>query len=61
MMHVLFFAQVSELVGTDGLQVSAEYADVVALRRQLAENGDRWSLARGSGMLLAAVYQSLLS
>ncbi|MCK8161396.1 molybdopterin synthase sulfur carrier subunit [Erwinia amylovora] len=61
MINVLFFAQVRELVGTDGLQVSAEYADVEALRRQLAEKGDRWALALGSGMLLAAVNQTLVS
>ncbi|CCG86685.1 molybdopterin synthase sulfur carrier subunit [Erwinia piriflorinigrans] len=61
MIKVLFFAQVRELVATDCLEVTAEYADVEMLRRQLAEKGDRWALALEPGKLLAAVNQTLVS
>lgn len=61
MIKVLFFAQVRELVGTDAIEVDAEYADVDMLRRQLAERGERWALALEPGKLLAAVNQTLVS
>ncbi|CAO97302.1 molybdopterin synthase sulfur carrier subunit [Erwinia tasmaniensis] len=61
MINVLFFAQVRELVGTDTIEVDAEYADVDMLRRQLAERGERWALALEPGKLLAAVNQTLVS
>lgn len=61
MIKVLFFAQVRELVGTDTIEVDAEYADVDMLRRQLAERGERWALALEPGKLLAAVNQTLVS
>ncbi|MGK3140710.1 molybdopterin synthase sulfur carrier subunit [Pantoea sp. C2G6] len=60
MIKVLFFAQVRELAGTAELAVSAEYADVAALREALAQRGDRWALALESGKLLAAVNQTLV-
>lgn len=61
MINVLFFAQVRELVGTDRLELPAEYQNVEALRNQLAQQGDRWALALESGKLLAAVNQTLVS
>lgn len=61
MINVLFFAQVRELVGTDAIEVDAEYADVDMLRRKLAERGERWALALEPGKLLAAVNQTLVS
>ena len=61
MINVLFFAQVRELVGTESLELPAEFADVEALRSQLARQGDRWALALESGKLLAAVNQTLVS
>jgi molybdopterin synthase sulfur carrier subunit len=61
MIKVLFFAQVRELVNTDALEVTAEYATVEALRQHLAAKGDRWALALEDGKLLAAVNQTLVS
>lgn len=61
MINVLFFAQVRELVGTDHLEIAAEFADVEALRSQLAQQGERWALALEPGKLLAAVNQTLVS
>ncbi|WP_337008430.1 molybdopterin synthase sulfur carrier subunit [Pantoea sp. AS142] len=60
MIKVLFFAQVRELTGTASLEVSADYADVAALRRALAERDDRWTLALEPDRLLAAVNQTLV-
>ncbi|EGT0660459.1 molybdopterin synthase sulfur carrier subunit [Citrobacter sp. EC_71] len=61
MIKVLFFAQVRELVNTDALEVTAEFATVEALRQHLAAKGDRWALALEDGKLLAAVNQTLVS
>lgn len=61
MIKVLFFAQVRELVNTDALEVTAEFATVEALRQHLATKGDRWALALEDGKLLAAVNQTLVS
>ncbi|WP_455814585.1 molybdopterin synthase sulfur carrier subunit [Pseudomonas graminis] len=61
MINVLFFAQVRELVGTDRLELPAEFHTVEALRSQLALQGERWALALESGKLLAAVNQTLVS
>jgi molybdopterin synthase sulfur carrier subunit len=61
MIKVLFFAQVRELVGTDSISVTEDYATVEALRAALAQRGDRWSLALSSDKLLAAVNQTLVS
>ncbi len=58
MIKVLFFAQVRELVGTDGLECEA-CADVETLRAALAGRGEKWALALEPGKLLAAVNQSL--
>lgn len=60
MINVLFFAQVRELIDTDGLTLSAEYATVDELRRALYGRGEHWALALESGKLLAAVNQSLV-
>ncbi len=60
MIKVLFFAQVRELVGTDSLMLTAEYADVAVLRAALAARGERWALALESDRLLAAVNQTLV-
>ena len=59
MIKVLFFAQVRELVGTDTLDVAADFPTVEALRQHLATN--RWALALEDGKLLAAVNQTLVS
>ncbi|PWI34255.1 molybdopterin synthase sulfur carrier subunit [Vibrio albus] len=61
MIKVLFFAQTRELVGTDSLELEANYADVEALRANLSERGDKWSLAMEDGKLLAAVNQTLVA
>lgn len=44
MIKVLFFAQVRELVGTDALEVAADFPTVEALRQHLAAQSDRWAL-----------------
>lgn len=61
MINVLFFAQVRELVGCDGLTLHGEFANVEALRAHLAARGDRWALALEPGKLLAAVNQTLVA
>ncbi|MTB68110.1 molybdopterin synthase sulfur carrier subunit [Providencia sp. wls1943] len=61
MITVLFFAQVRELVGTDRLELAAQYPTVGVLRQALAQKGDRWALALEDGKLLAAVNQSFVS
>lgn len=61
MINVLFFAQVRELVGTDRLELPAQYHNVEALRSHLAQQSDRWALALESGKLLASVNQTLVS
>lgn len=61
MITVLFFAQVRELVGTDRLELVAQYPTVGVLRQALAQKGDRWALALEDGKLLAAVNQSFVS
>ncbi|WP_127957839.1 molybdopterin synthase sulfur carrier subunit [Serratia microhaemolytica] len=61
MISVLFFAQVRELLGTDGLTLPAEYPTVEALRLALSARGERWALALESGKLLMAVNQSLVT
>ena len=61
MIEILFFAQVRELVGTDRLQVAAEFATVEALRQSLCLRGERWQLALEEGKLLTAVNQSLVN
>ncbi|EFB74136.1 Sulfur carrier protein moaD [Providencia rustigianii] len=61
MITVLFFAQVRELVGTDRLELEAEYPTVEALRHALTQKGDRWALALEDGKLLSAVNQSFVS
>ncbi|UBX47957.1 molybdopterin synthase sulfur carrier subunit [Providencia alcalifaciens] len=61
MITVLFFAQVRELVGTDRLELAAEYPTVGSLRQALTQKGDRWALALEDGKLLAAVNQSFVS
>lgn len=60
MIEILFFAQVRELVGTDSLQIPAEFANVESLRQALSQRGDRWALALESGKLLVAVNQTLV-
>lgn len=61
MITVLFFAQVRDLVGTDRLELAAEYPTVESLRQALTQKGDRWALALEDGKLLAAVNQSFVS
>ncbi|MBE5250899.1 molybdopterin synthase sulfur carrier subunit [Mixta mediterraneensis] len=60
MIKVLFFAQVRELIGAGEIDISPAYPDIAALRRALAERGDRWALALDSDKLLAAVNQTLV-
>lgn len=57
---VLFFAQVRELVGQDDVELSADFADVEAVRQALATQGDKWALALASGKLLAAVNHTIV-
>ena len=61
MSHILFFAQVRELVGTASLQLAAEFPTVEALRQSLCQRGERWQLALEEGKLLTAVNQSLVN
>ncbi|KLV10757.1 MULTISPECIES: molybdopterin synthase sulfur carrier subunit [Photobacterium] len=61
MIKVLFFAQVKELVGTDSLEMTPEFATAEALRAHLAEQGDKWQLALEPGKLLVAVNQTITS
>jgi molybdopterin synthase sulfur carrier subunit len=61
MIQILFFAQVRELVGTDSLQLAAEFPTVEALRQSLCQRGERWQLALEEGKLLTAVNQSLVN
>ena len=61
MINVLFFAQVRELVGTDRLELPADFPTVEAVRQHLAAQEGRWSLALEEGKLLAAVNQTLVS
>lgn len=60
MIHVLFFAQVRELIQTDSLSLPAEFATVEALREALTARGERWALALEPGKLLTAVNQTLV-
>lgn len=60
MIEILFFAQIRELVGVSNLQLSAQFADVAALRQALCQRGDRWALALEPGKLLVAVNQTLV-
>ncbi|MDR0805754.1 MAG: molybdopterin synthase sulfur carrier subunit [Enterobacteriaceae bacterium] len=60
MIDVVFFAQVREQVGTDRLEISAEYSTVEELRQALCAHGDKWALALNSGTLLMAVNQTLV-
>lgn len=59
MIKVLFFAQTRELVGTDGLEVAADYPTADALRQHLAAQGGKWELALQSGKLLVAINQTI--
>jgi len=61
MINILFFAQVRELIGTDRMELPAEYASVEELRSALSLRGDRWALALEPGKLLSAVNQTLVS
>lgn len=61
MIHVIFFAQVRELVGIDRLELPAEYATVEALRQDLCTRGNKWPLALEPGKLLMAVNQTLVT
>ncbi|HFZ8993625.1 TPA: molybdopterin synthase sulfur carrier subunit [Citrobacter freundii] len=61
MIKVLFFAQVRELVGIEGVDVPADFPTVETLRQHLAARGERWALALEDGKLLAAVNQTLVA
>ncbi|MCS2153523.1 molybdopterin synthase sulfur carrier subunit [Scandinavium goeteborgense] len=61
MINILFFAQVRELVGTDGLTLDTDAQTVEQLRQQLAAQGAQWALALEEGKLLTAVNQTLVS
>ncbi|PSJ37519.1 molybdopterin synthase sulfur carrier subunit [Zobellella taiwanensis] len=60
MIKVLFFAQVRELVGEDGLELAEDYGSVNALRLALAGRGDKWALALSDDRLLAAVNHNIV-
>ncbi|MDG3088594.1 molybdopterin synthase sulfur carrier subunit [Vibrio hannami] len=59
MIKVLFFAQTRELVGQDGVEVESTYATAEELRAELAQKGDKWSLALEPGKLLVAINQTI--
>ncbi|MBK5072499.1 molybdopterin synthase sulfur carrier subunit [Budviciaceae bacterium CWB-B4] len=61
MIKVIFFAQVRELVGTEQLELAAEYSTVEALRQALCTRGNKWPLALEPGKLLMAVNQTLVT
>ncbi|MUI53586.1 molybdopterin synthase sulfur carrier subunit [Aliivibrio fischeri] len=61
MITVLFFAQTKELVGTDKLELSGEYATAEVIRQELSQKGDKWDLALEKGKLLVAINQTISS
>ncbi|GGK23725.1 molybdopterin synthase sulfur carrier subunit [Aliivibrio fischeri] len=61
MITVLFFAQTKELIGTDKLELSGEYATAEAIRQELSQKGDKWDLALEKGKLLVAINQTISS
>ncbi|MFA1559747.1 molybdopterin synthase sulfur carrier subunit [Aliivibrio fischeri] len=61
MITVLFFAQTKELVGTDKLELSGEYATAEAIRQELSQKSDKWDLALEKGKLLVAINQTISS
>ena len=61
MIHILFFAQIRELVGIDSLQLVAAFPTVESLRQALCQRGEHWQLALGTGAVLAAVNQLLVN
>ena len=61
MITVLFFAQTKELVGTDKLELSGEYATAETIRQELSQKGDKWDLALEKGKLLVAINQTISS
>ncbi|AKO45600.1 molybdopterin synthase sulfur carrier subunit [[Haemophilus] ducreyi] len=60
MITVLFFAQVRELVNTEKLQLSAEFATAEQLRVHLSQQGKKWQLALEKDKLLVAINQKIL-
>ena len=61
MIKVLFFAQLREVLGTEKLELSAEFHDVAALRLGLMSRGERWREYLESGKALVAVNQTLVT
>ncbi|MCW8332780.1 molybdopterin synthase sulfur carrier subunit [Vibrio paucivorans] len=60
MIKVLFFAQTRELVGTDSVELEAQFETVEAVRAHLAVQPGKWELALEQGKLLCAVNQSIV-
>ncbi|CAM4048333.1 MULTISPECIES: molybdopterin synthase sulfur carrier subunit [Shewanella] len=63
MIHVLFFAQVRELLGESKLEVEASEQTTTAegLRALLAAKDDKWGKVLASDKLLVAVNQTISS
>ncbi|QIW16111.1 molybdopterin synthase sulfur carrier subunit [Pasteurellaceae bacterium RH1A] len=59
MIKILFFAQTRELVGTDQLELEANFDTAEALRQHLAAQGGKWALALEAGKLLVAINQTI--
>ncbi|KIO37091.1 molybdopterin synthase sulfur carrier subunit [Shewanella sp. cp20] len=61
MIHVLFFAQVRELLGESKLEVEASEQTTTAegLRALLAAKDDKWGKVLASDKLLVAVNQTI--
>lgn len=59
MITVLFFAQTRELVGTDKLELEAQFDTAESLRHHLSERGNKWALALKAGKLLVAINQTI--
>ncbi|MGC7590198.1 molybdopterin synthase sulfur carrier subunit [Bisgaard Taxon 46] len=60
MLKILFFAQTRELIGVDGVELSATFETAEEVRQHLVKKGERWALALEKGKLLVAINQSLM-
>jgi molybdopterin synthase sulfur carrier subunit len=60
MIHVLFFAQIRELLGSAKVEHTAENIDTAeALRAALAATDDKWAKVLASDKLLVAINQTM--
>ncbi|MWN05052.1 molybdopterin synthase sulfur carrier subunit [Gilliamella sp. Pas-s95] len=60
MNKIIFFAQIRELIGVEGLMLDAEQLSIFRLIEQLSARGDQWLLAFKERSVLCAVNQTLV-